>query len=183
MEKRKVDVHAFRIWGSFLSCALTLGRNSKFGERAEDLASSKKIFHLLEKELETALVERDGYRNRVRDLELELAESFMACERATWQMQGLLLADRNLNLDLTDSDGSGDASEGFGSLSKRRDRFKLSLPVASTTVKSQSHPTRTTTSRDKSGSISDDGDCDNSATATMTMKRHANVSKPSSWGK
>ena len=94
-KRHEIDVPAVQVWASFVSCALTLVSSAGFGGKLspEKEESSNKIFRLLEKELETALVERDGYRNRVRDLEVELAESFMACERATWQLQGLLKAD------------------------------------------------------------------------------------------
>ena len=129
-ERRKIDVPAVRMWGSFLSCALTLGATGKFGKGSDDLVSSNRMFRLLEKELETALVERDGYRNRVRDLELELAESFMACERATWQMQGLICTDGIMSNNLFDTDDSDDGGDGIGLLSRQRKaaRSKLSLP-------------------------------------------------------
>ena len=42
---------------------------------------------LMESELESVLNEREGYRNRVRSLEIALTETTMECDRLTWGIQ------------------------------------------------------------------------------------------------
>ena len=50
---------------------------------------------LMENELEIALTNIEGYRNRVRSLEIALTETTMECDRLTWHMKELQDEDKN----------------------------------------------------------------------------------------
>ena len=80
----------------------------------------------MEKELESVLTEREGYRNRVRALEIALTETTMICDRMTWERHAL-----NDDGDTAAGGGGGKKKGGRPALSKMGSSSKLIHATAS----------------------------------------------------
>jgi hypothetical protein len=69
---------------------IKIGNSSSSPSSSKNSTSSSNTINietmaLMEKELEAVLTEREGYRNRVRALEIALTETSMECDRLTWK--------------------------------------------------------------------------------------------------
>ena len=95
-------------------------------EATEATALNYQTMALMEKELESVLTEREGYRNRVRALEIALTETTMICDRMTWERHAL-----NDDGDTAAGGGGGKKKGGQPALSKMGSSSKLIHATAS----------------------------------------------------
>ena len=95
-------------------------------EATASTALNYQTMALMEKELESVLTEREGYRNRVRALEIALTETTMICDRMTWERHAL-----NDDGDTAAGGGGGKKKGGQPALSKMGSSSKLIHATAS----------------------------------------------------